>query len=96
MKTLVSIVGTKLLQVCAGALLQSHTWIEKPPLLTARSTPRECEGKSGKLIFLPVNNEFCNSLSEKSSVIGGSQTPFTDKSIKSVQCTALKLIIGIF
>ena len=58
MKTLVSIVGTKLLQVCAG--------------------------------------EFCNSLSEKSSVSGGSQTPFTDKSIKSVQCTALKLIIGIF
>ena len=64
--------------------------------LTARSTPWECEGKSGKLIFSPVNNEFCNSLSEKSSVSGGSQTPFTDKSIKSVQCTALKLIIGIF
>ena len=82
----------------AGALLQSHTWIEKPPVLTetARSTPWECEGKSGKLIFSPVNNEFCNSLSEKSSVSGGSQTPFTDKSIKSVQCTTLKLIIGIF
>ena len=83
MKTLVSIVGTKLLQVCAGALLQSHTRIEKPLVtnLTARSTPWECEGKSGKLIFSPVNNEFCNSLSEKSSVSGGSQTPFTDKSI---------------
>ena len=64
--------------------------------LTAHSTPWEYEGKSGKLIFSPVNNEFCNSLSEKSSVSGGSQTPFTDKSIKSVQCTALKLIIGIF
>ena len=34
MKTLVSIVGTKLLQVCAGTLLQSHTRIEKPLLLT--------------------------------------------------------------
>ena len=98
MKTLVSIVGTKLLQVCAGALLQSHSRIEKSPLLTltARSTPWEWEGKSGKLIFSPVNNEFCNSSSEKSSVSGSSQTPFTDKSIKSVQCTALKLIIGIF
>ena len=64
--------------------------------LTARSTPWECEGKSGKLIFSQVNYEFCNSSSEKSSVSGGSQTSFTDKSIKSVQCTALKLIIGIF
>ena len=56
-------------KTCTGALLQSYTRIEKPPLLT---------------------------LSVKSSVSGGSQTPFTDKSIKSVQCTALKLIIGIF
>ena len=64
--------------------------------LTARSTPWECGGKSGKLIFSPVNNEFCNSSSEKSSVSGGSQTPFTDKSIKSVQCTTLKLILGSF
>ena len=39
MKTLVSIVGTKLLQVCAGALLQSHTRIEKPPLLTSLPVP---------------------------------------------------------
>ena len=86
MKTLVSIVGTKLLQVCAGVLLQSRTRIEKPPSLTW-----ECEGKSGKSIFSPVNNEFCNSLSDKSSVSGGSPTPFTDKSIKSVQWHSFKV-----
>ena len=39
MKTLVSIVGTKLLQVCAGVLLQSHTRIEKPPSLTLQPVP---------------------------------------------------------
>ena len=49
-----------------------------------------------KYVLVPCFKAIHVTLSEKSSVSGGSQTPFTDKSIKSVQCTALKLIIGIF